>query len=117
MRIQCILLKVALKLPLLRRKSELWYKMIGVNYIGGGKLARLYSPEIIGEYSNIILHPNAEVNSRCFLLAKDKIEIGENSKLAYGVAILASTNSNGPLNRLSLIYPEKTAFVIIGRNV
>ena len=63
------------------------------------------------------LYPNAEINSRCFLLAKDRIEIGENSTLAYGVTVLTSANPNGPLNELSKIYPKKTAPVIIGRNV
>lgn len=66
---------------------------------------------------NLYLHNNAEINSNCFLLAKDRIEIGENSTLAYGVTILTSANPNGPGNKLSELYPKMTAPVIIGANV
>ena len=51
------------------------------------------------------------------MLAKDRIEIGENSTLAYGTTVLTSANPNGPKNKLSEIYPKKTAPVIIGKNV
>lgn len=84
--------------------------------VGGGN-SRLSNPIVVGDYSNLYLYPNSEINSGCFLLAKDRIEIGENSTLAYGVTILTSANPNGPLNELSKIYPKKTAPVIIGRNV
>lgn len=51
------------------------------------------------------------------LLSKDRIEIGENSTLAYGVTILTSANPNGPKNKLSELYPALKAPVIIGDNV
>lgn len=70
-----------------------------------------------GSYSNLFLHDNAEINDGCFLLAKDKIEIGRNSTLAYGVSILTSANPHGPHNRLSQLYPAMTAPVIIGDDV
>lgn len=63
------------------------------------------------------MHENAEINKRCFLLAKDKIEIGKNSTLAYGVTILTSANLNGPYNKLSKLYPAMTTPVIIGDDV
>lgn len=72
---------------------------------------------MIGSYKNLYLHNNAEINSNCFLLAKDRIEIGENSTLAYGVTILTSANPNGPGNKLSELYPKMTAPVIIGADV
>lgn len=50
-------------------------------------------------------------------MAKDRIEIGENSTLAYGDTILTSANPNGPGNKLSELYPKMTAPVIIGANV
>ena len=50
-------------------------------------------------------------------MAKDHIEIGENSTLAYGVTILTSANPNGPENKLSKLYPKMTAPVIIGADV
>ena len=51
------------------------------------------------------------------MLAKDTIEIGENSTLAYGVTILTSANPNSPWNKLADIYPKMTAPVRIGDNV
>lgn len=72
---------------------------------------------IIGDYSNIVLHSNAEINAGCLLLAKDRIEIGENSTLAYGVTVLTSANPNGPKNKLAAIYPKITAPVAICDNV
>lgn len=63
------------------------------------------------------LHNHAEINRNCFILAKDKIEIGENSTLAYGVTILTSANPNSPYNKLSELYPAMTAPVIIGKDV
>lgn len=50
------------------------------------------------------------------LLAKDKIELGENSTLAYGVTILTHADPNGPKNKLSKLYPPKQAPVIIGHD-
>lgn len=78
---------------------------------------RISNPIVIGSYKNIYLHNNVEINSNCFLLAKDCIEIGENSTLAYGVTILTSANPNGPENKLSKLYPKMTAPVIIGADV
>ena len=63
------------------------------------------------------MQKNAEINKRCLLLAKDRIEIGENSTLAYGVTILTSANPNGPHNKLAELYPAMTAPVVIGRDV
>src|SRR5690606_6308166 len=71
---------------------------------------------IIGDYSNIKLAMNAEINTGCFLLAKDKITIGENSTLAYQTTILTSANPNGPHNKLAKIYPKMKAPVKIGNN-
>ena len=83
------------------------------------KLTRLMENKviIIGSFENLILHTNAEINSYCMLLSKDRIEIGENSTLAYGVTILTSANPNGPKNKLSELYPALKAPVIIGDNV
>lgn len=105
----------ALGIPMVRNLTN-WYKVLGVNAVGGGKY-RISNPIVIGSYKNIYLHNNAEINSNCFLLAKDRIEIGENSTLAYGVTILTSANPNGPENKLSKLYPKMTAPVIIGADV
>ena len=109
------LYRLFLKLPLFRRFSHLWYSRLGVTFIGEG--ARLSHPCVIGDYHNLILHSNSEINSNVFLLAKDRIEIGKNSTLAYGVSIITSANPNGPYNALSSLYPKMTAPVIIGEDV
>ena len=109
-----IIYQTCLRFPLLRRYSTTWYKLLGVKYLGGR-----FSPFcfIKGNYANIVLHPNAEINNWCKLLAKDRIEIGENSTLAYGATVLTSANPNGPHNKLSELYPAMTAPVVIGDNV
>lgn len=71
---------------------------------------------VIGDYKNIILHKNCDVNDSCFLLAKDRIEIGENSALAYGVTIITSADPNHDYNALASLYPPMTAPVTIGKN-
>ncbi|MCH3941589.1 MAG: acyltransferase [Bacteroidales bacterium] len=110
------LYRTFLKIPVLRRYSQHWYKCLGVKYLqGGGRLSN--DCNIIGNHSNIILHAHSEINSGVFLLAKDTIEIGENSTLAYGVTILTSANPNSPWNKLADIYPKMTAPVRIGDNV
>ena len=108
-----ILSKILLSTPILNNKLSI-YKLLYISVIGGGKVVH---PILVGSWKNVILHKNAEINRNCFLLAKDKIEIGENSILAYGVTVLTSANPNGPHNKLSLIYPAMRAPVIIGDDV
>ena len=49
-------------------------------------------------------------------MAKDRIEIGQNSTLAYGVMVLTSADPNGPRNKLSKLYPPLKAPVAIGND-
>ena len=72
---------------------------------------------LVGKYSNIYLGKNAEIRSGCYLIARDKIIIGENSTLAYGTTILTTADPNGPYNALAILYPYKKAPVVIGDNV
>lgn len=72
---------------------------------------------VVGDYHHIVLHKNCDINDGCFLLAKAKIEIGENSALAYGVSIITSADPNSNYNALGTLYPAKTAPVIIGKDV
>lgn len=103
-----------LKIPGINKYSYLWYKKLGVIL---DKNARISNRIIlIGNYSNLILNKNSEINANCFFLAKDKIIIGENSTLAYQVTILTSSNPNGPINKLSKIYKKFQAPVKIGNN-
>lgn len=71
--------KILLSIPVFNRRP-VCYKLLGINYIMGG--GRISPHTLVGDYKNLYLHPNSEINKGCFLLAKDRIEIGENSTLA-----------------------------------
>lgn len=108
------LYKIFLKTPGLNRYSRLWYAKLGIKL---SENARIYGDlTVIGQYSLIELKKNAEITYNCFLLAKDKIIIGENSTLAYQTTILTNAYPNGPYNKLIKIYPRVTAPIIIGDN-
>lgn len=106
--------KLFLRLPLMNRYSTLWYSKLGIKL---GENARIYGDlKVIGSYCNIEIGTNAEITTSCFLVAKEKIVIGENSTLAYQTTILTSANPNGPYNQLSKVYPKVRAPVKIGAN-
>lgn len=105
--------KILLKFPIIRYKQFV-YKFLGVK--SAGKYCKYFigNPKLIGSYSNLTMHNNSEIERNCFILAKEKIEIGENSTIAYGVTILTGADPNGPRNKLSKLYPPIKAPVIIG---
>jgi maltose O-acetyltransferase len=105
--------RMFLNLPLFNRYNNFWYSSLGVV----GKTYRFSAKTtVVGQYANITLGNQAEINTGCFLLAKDKIVIGENSTLAYRVTILTSANPNGPHNALCKLYPSIVKPVYIGKN-
>lgn len=92
-------------------------KELGVRFVKDGekfKKPRILDFSLIGDYSNLYLHSNADINQEVMLVAKDKIEIGENSTLAYRVSIYTSAYPHG--NLLTKVYPKKIAPVIIEDN-
>lgn len=112
-RVRHFFYKSFLKLPILNRYTRLWFTKLGVV---GDVFTFSAMTTVVGEYSNIILGDQAEINTGCFLLAKDEIIIGENSTLAYQTTILTSANPNGPHNELVKVYPKMSAPVVIGNN-
>lgn len=113
-RIRIYLYKFFLKIPLLKNYRRILYSKLGVKM---GIQARISSDiKVVGDYANLILEKNSEINAGCFLLAKNIIFLGENSTLAYNVSVLTSANPNGPHNKLSQIYPKIQAPVKIGAN-
>lgn len=107
------LLKVLIASPYINRYKDRFYRGLGVK----GKGYRISNNvDVIGEFSNLFLGDQAEINSGCFLLAKESISIGENSTLAYQTTILTSANPNGPHNKLSKLYPKMKAPVNIGHD-
>src|SRR5690554_8173775 len=107
------LLKVLIASPYINRYKDRFYRSLGVK----GKGYRISNNvDVIGEFSNLFLGDQAEINSGCFLLAKESITIGENSTLAYQTTILTSANPNGPHNKLMKLYPKMNAPVTIGDN-
>lgn len=115
MYIRYIIGKIMLKLPIIRYKQFV-YRLLGVECAQEGCKYFIGNPRVIGDYSNICMHENSEIERCCFLLAKDKIEIGENSTLAYGVSIITGADPNGPKNKLSKLYPPLHAPVVIGND-
>lgn len=112
-RFKQIFFKILIKIPFLNSYSSIWYLKLGVK---GIKVRISTNITIIGEYNNIELADNVEINSGCFLVAKEKIRIGKNSTLAYQTTILTSADPNGPHNLLYKIYGSIKKPVIIGDN-
>lgn len=109
------LCKLWLALPLLRNYNRLCYQLLGVHISKNVRIAA--DIKVIGEYTNICCGKNAEINNGCFLLAKNRITIGENTTLAYNASIITSANPNAPYNKLCQIYPSTAKPVTIGANV
>lgn len=107
--------KLLLAIPIVNKKQFV-YQLLGVNSADANGKFFIGNPMVIGNYNNIWMHENAEIERGCLLLAKDRIELGENSTLAYGVTVLTHADPNGPKNKLSRLYPPKMAPVIIGRD-
>lgn len=107
-------LRILLRTPFFWRYSVWIYRQLGMTVPNSAKFSNF---TVYGDYSMIICSENTEINWGCFLLAKDKIIIGQNSTLAYNVSLITSANPNYPYNTLSKLYPPHTAPVIIGNNV
>lgn len=107
--------KLLLKIPAIRYRQFV-YEILGVNTINKECRFFIGNPKLVGSFSYLIMHDNSEIERNCFILAKEKIEIGENSTLAYGVTILTGADPNGPRNKLSNLYPPLKAPVTIGRD-
>lgn len=130
MNLKKLIAKILIRIPVIQNKLFV-YKMLGVNLLGSkdAEIVQIPSgsknnpmnyrrviinPTVVGDYSLLYMHENARIQKNCFLLLRDKIEIGRNTGLAYGVTILTSAN---PYNELNKIYPGITAPVHIGDNV
>lgn len=109
------MLKRMCNMIILYKYRKTWNHMLGVQYVDGG--GDMVGTRVIGDYSNIVLHKNSEINDGCYLLAKAKIELGENSTLAYRVTVLTGADPNGPNNALSKLYPPVKKPVTIGKDV
>lgn len=103
--------KILLSIPIVRGKQFV-YKLLGVNAVDNCKFFMGY-PTVIGDYHNLYMHENSRINRCCLILARTRIEIGENSGLAYGVTVLTGAD---PRNELNKLYSPKNAPVIIGKN-
>ena len=105
--------KILLVAPILKRHSNLWYSKLGVKGINYRISTNI---NLVGNHELLELGNQTEINAGCFLLAKDRIVIGDNSTLAYQTTILTSANPNGPHNKLAKVYPKMTAPVTIGHD-
>lgn len=107
--------KALLVLPIIRYKQFV-YKILGVHSVDAKCKYFIGNPMVIGQYQNIYMHENAEIERGCLMVAKERIELGENTTLAYGVTILTHADPNGPKNKLSKLYSPLQAPVIIGHD-
>ena len=115
MKLRFLLGKLLLTIPVVKYKQFV-YEMLGVKKAEKGCKYFIGNPKLIGDYSNLYMHDNSEIERNCFILAKDKIEIGTNTTLAYGVTVLTGADPNGPKNKLSVLYPPLKAPVAIGND-
>lgn len=115
MRLRYILGKILLKVPVVKHKQFV-YDVLGVRKAEKGCKYFIGNPKLVGDYSNLYMHDNSEIERNCFILAKEKIEIGVNTTLAYGVTVLTGADPNGPKNKLSALYPPLKAPVTIGND-
>lgn len=115
MKIKYLLGKLLLLIPIVNKKQFV-YQLLGVRVASKGDSFFIGNPMLVGDYSNLLMHNHTEIERNCFLLAKDKIEIGENSTISYGVSVLTSADPNASYNALSTLYPTMKAPVVIGKD-
>ncbi|MBW9199773.1 acyltransferase [Bacteroidales bacterium SW299] len=104
---------------LLKRINLIRFRCKGVSCDMTNSLSFRHVTVITGKRNmgGVFLKKRAEISADCFLVAKDRIEIGENSTLAFRVTILTTANPNAPYNLLKNIYQPVSKPVIIGDNV
>lgn len=107
-----------LKIPFAKRHRNFWWEKLGVTFVK----EQPYSPPIIdkntkikGDFRNVVLHNACSIYYGALLVANDKIEIGSNTAIAYGVTIITSANPD-PHNLLFKKYGRTHSPVIIGNN-
>lgn len=115
MKIKYLIEKLLLLIPIVNKKQFV-YQLLGVRVSSKGDSYFIGNPMLVGDYSNLLMHNHTEIERNCFLLAKDKIEIGENSTISYGVSVLTSADPNALYNALSALYPSMKAPVVIGKD-
>lgn len=115
--IKYLLGKILLQIPIIRYKQFV-YKLLGVKSIKNNINYFIGNPLVVGDYKNIVMHNYSVIERGGMLIANEKIEIGENTSLAYGITILTSANPNGTYehNKLGKLYPPVKAPVIIKDN-
>ncbi len=111
MNIRIIIGKAILLIPAFRGR-QFAYKFLGVHAVDNCNFFMAH-PTVIGDYHYLYMHENSRINKCCMILARARIEIGENSGLAYGATILTGAD---PRNELNKLYAPQKAPVIIGKN-
>lgn len=115
MRFKYIVGRILLTIPIVNKKQFV-YEILGVKKTTPSSRFFIGNPRLVGDYRFLQMGDNSEIERNCFILAKDRILIGENTTLAYGVTVLTGADPNGPKNKLSVLYPPVKAPVIIGRD-
>lgn len=107
-----------LKTPFAKRHRDYLWEKLGVTFVK----EEPYSPPIIdnsikikGDFRNVVLHNACSIYYGALLVAYDKIEIGCNTAIAYGVTIITSANPD-PHNLLFKKYGRTHSPVVVGNN-
>lgn len=92
------------------------YRWMGVNLDSKDSYVFIGHPLLVGRYQNLTMHENSTIERGGLVVANEKIEIGKNTGIAYGVTILTGAAPNPPKNKLCAIYPPMKAPVKIGHD-
>lgn len=111
------LLEIIFKSPFLERWNVRILKKLGVKFVGDICSVRVAKCTIMGgSYENLCIGNNSSIIDNAFILLRDKVIIGDNVDIAYGVSIITSSNaSSSPF--LLKHYPAFTAPVVINHDV
>lgn len=93
---------LCLHIPIIKRHSNVFLEWLGATIENGAHVSS--DLRYIGDYKNLILRKNAEINSGVFIIGKEKVIIGKNSTLAYQASLFTSAMPRGPENKLYEIY-------------
>ena len=111
------LLEIIFKSPFLERWNVRILKKLGVKFGGDISSVRVAKCTIMGgPYRNLSIGEHSHILENSFILLRDKVIIGNNVGIAYGVSIMTSSNASASLFLLKH-FPAFTAPVIINHDV
>lgn len=91
------------------------YRRMGVHLDSKDSYVFIGHPLLVGYYQNLTMHDHSSIERGGLVVANDKIEIGTNTSIAYGVTIL--TGASPSMSKLMCkVYQPMKAPVKIGHD-